>query len=341
MVKLSLFGSSSSTNVSNSSETENQVDDNYDRESSPQGTINSEKDSLKETYSRLSKRSTLLERLRNNKKGSESPTLSPSNSSSTSSLALPPLTPLSLHGYKSSTKHKLLDKELAENIRNLVPARFQLFDDWYLEYSLEQHGISLKTLYNNCNPDYQRNLKRKQKQESGFADSVVSSMVITTSNSSYSNKRPHGYIMIIKDETNAKFGCFLNENLKPMEHKRYYGNGECFLWKVETFDPRTLSHHDEKLEDEESTPISTQTRFKAFMYTGINDNLIYSDSSFIAIGSSDGQNGLWIDKSLYKGVSCPCDTFGNEILNGQHSGKIGRFKIMGLEVWRIGDYNKI
>ena len=48
---------------------------------------------------------------------------------------------------------------------------------------------------------------------------------------------------------------------------------------------------------------------KAFMYTGINDNIIYSNHDFIAIGSSNGQNGLFIDKSLLSGVSYSCDTF--------------------------------
>lgn len=60
--------------------------------------------------------------------------------------SLPPLSQLSLKGYKSSTKRRLLDDELASNIRNLLPARLQLFDEWDLVYSLEQHGVSLNTI---------------------------------------------------------------------------------------------------------------------------------------------------------------------------------------------------
>lgn len=295
-------------------------------------------DSLKQTYSRLSKRSTLLDRLR--RKKSKSPSASASSLSDSLSVSpspdLPPLSPLVLSGYRATTRHRLLTQELANNIRDLLPGRYQLFDDWHLVYLMEQHGISLKTLYQNCNPDYQREQKRRnhKARETGFADNIVLSMIVSNS-SKYAtqSKRHHGYVLVIKDETQAKFGCFLNEHLRPKAQRRYYGNGECFLWKEETFDPQQLSHTSEK------NAAAEQTRFKAFMYTGVNDNVIYSDQGFIAVGSSDGRNGLWIDQSLLKGVSCACDTFGNEILNGQSDGQTGRFKILGLEVWRIGDYD--
>jgi hypothetical protein len=61
----------------------------------------------------------------------------------------PPLTPLSLNGYRPGTREngKLLSKALAEEIRLLVPPRLQLVDGWELCYSLEQNGVSLGTLY--------------------------------------------------------------------------------------------------------------------------------------------------------------------------------------------------
>jgi hypothetical protein len=39
---------------------------------------------------------------------------------------------------------------LAEEIRLLVPPRLQLCEEWKLVYSLEEHGVSLGTLYKNC-----------------------------------------------------------------------------------------------------------------------------------------------------------------------------------------------
>ncbi|KAK6455190.1 TLD-domain-containing protein [Scheffersomyces xylosifermentans] len=299
----------------------------------------------------VQKRSTFLGRLINGSGRSPSPSSKPLQASSSSSSnrenSLPPLSPLTLKGYRASTKHRLLDDELADNIRNLLPARLQLFDEWELTYSLEQHGISLNTLYRNCDPEYQLEQKKKHQQQAGFGDSIIRNMVIG-STSPYNNfeaKRPQGYVLIIKDEKNSKFGCFLNQNLKPMDHKRYYGNGECFLWKCENYNPSTLTHSDgnlidldsENAEPQSSLQEKTATRFKAFMYTGLNDNIIYSNHDFISVGSSNGQNGLYIDKSLYKGVSYSCDTFGNEILNSSNpDDKIGRFKIIGLEVWRVG-----
>ena len=151
---------------------------------------------------------------------------------------------MTLTGYKESTHHRLLDLELANNIRNLIPARFQLFDNWELVYSLEQHGISLNTLYRNSNPEHQLRLL-KTEQQKGFADSIVKNMVVgDTSRPRYSfePKRSQSYVLVIKDNHNNKFGAYLSENLKPMEHRRYYGNGECFLWKCEKYDPSKLDH---------------------------------------------------------------------------------------------------
>lgn len=257
--------------------------------------------------------------------------------------SLPPLPPVELKGYKPSTHHKLLDQELASNLRNLMPPRLQLFDDWNLIYSLDQHGISLNTLYGKSDVNNQIDEMKKGRaaQERGYGDLIVNDMIngsgpsskskVVGYSSSFSGynretKRPVGYVMVIRDNKNNRFGCYLNENLRPMDHKRYYGNGECFLWKLEK-----ITKHEH--------------RFKAFMYTGLNDNVIYSNHSFIAIGSSNGKNGLWINSNLEEGVSYRCDTFGNEILNGPgshgdnadgDSEKVGKFKILGLELWRIG-----
>lgn len=59
----------------------------------------------------------------------------------------PPLSPLHLAGYSSSTTTRLLSRALAEEIRALLPARLQLAGTWTLAYSLEQHGTSLATLF--------------------------------------------------------------------------------------------------------------------------------------------------------------------------------------------------
>ena len=40
-----------------------------------------------------------------------------------------------------------MDPDLAEEIRLLLSPRLQLHETWSLRYSLEQHGVSLSTLY--------------------------------------------------------------------------------------------------------------------------------------------------------------------------------------------------
>jgi len=59
----------------------------------------------------------------------------------------PPLSPISLTGYSPTTSTRLMDPALAEEIRLLLPPRLQLHETWSLRYSLEQHGVSLSTLY--------------------------------------------------------------------------------------------------------------------------------------------------------------------------------------------------
>lgn len=70
----------------------------------------------------------------------------------TSPFQPPPLYPLSLKGYSSSTSAsaQLLSRVIAEEIRLLVPPRLQLCEEWNLVYSLEQDGVSLGTLYKKC-----------------------------------------------------------------------------------------------------------------------------------------------------------------------------------------------
>jgi hypothetical protein len=64
----------------------------------------------------------------------------------------PPLYPVGLKGYRSSTSSsaQLLTRALAEEIRLLVPPRLQLSEEWNLVYSLDQDGVSLGTLYKKC-----------------------------------------------------------------------------------------------------------------------------------------------------------------------------------------------
>ncbi|ODV93556.1 hypothetical protein PACTADRAFT_52120 [Pachysolen tannophilus NRRL Y-2460] len=242
---------------------------------------------------------------------SPSPSITSDNNENYNFLSDPPLTPLQLNGYKSSTKHQLLSLPLAEELRFHLPPRLQISHDWQLLYSIEQNGISLRTLYNSMIPK----------------DTFRS--------------RKFGYLLVIRDENHQLFGCYVNEYLRPMDKKRYYGNGECFLWKTEISRIPNLNNltntninNNNSDDDLESTISSSheQMRLKVFPYTSLNDFIIYSNHDFISIGSGDGKFGLWIDSDLYKGASDSVQTFGNEPLSSHV-----QFKILGLEVWQLGD----
>ncbi|KAF1843706.1 TLD-domain-containing protein [Cucurbitaria berberidis CBS 394.84] len=242
----------------------------------------------------------------------------------------PPLTPLSLKGWRSGMreKGKLLSKALAEEIRLLVPPRLQLVDEWSLAYSLEQNGVSLGTLY--------------QKSEE------------------YRGKRG-GYVLVVRDGGGSVFGAYLSDPPYPSPH--FYGNGECFLWRAHILSsipdlanlppppsadttnavrmttiatpkskPDALSPPQNGQANKSGTSTPDRIRFKAFPYSGVNDYMIFCEHSYLSIGGGDGHYGLWLDDNLENGVSDTCPTFGNEPLSDD--GK--KFDVMGVELWYIG-----
>ncbi|CAO3612345.1 unnamed protein product [Mucor fragilis] len=172
-----------------------------------------------------------------------------------------------LTGRRSDTD-VVLTEDIANALRVELPRRYRLAPEMTLLYSLDQHGISLSSLY--------RLVK--------------------------ANKGP--CVLVIKDADDNVFGAFLNEPLRP--GTRYYGTGECFLWK---WNP-------------------TESQIKAYKWTGKNEYMILSDIDFIAIGGGEGVFGLWINSELEKGYSQTCPTFDNERLSPKPE-----FECVELEVW--------
>ncbi|RDL33828.1 Uncharacterized protein BP5553_08196 [Venustampulla echinocandica] len=250
----------------------------------------------------------------------------------------PPLYPISLSGYKESTLEsaRLLSKELAEEIRLLVPPRLQLCEEWKLVYSLEEDGVSLGTLYSKCD------------KLSGLRN---------------------GFVLVVKDADGGLFGAYLTERPHPSPH--YFGTGECFLWRASFLSPASFSsaltppQSDATSLQSSSTiassssasipPVSNtpnslfppppspllptgastpeRIRFKAFPYSGVNDYLIFCETGFLSIGGGDGRYGLWLDDNFEKGISSSCPTFGNEPLSEEGE----KFEIVGVELWSIGN----
>ncbi|KAF2239484.1 TLD-domain-containing protein [Viridothelium virens] len=221
----------------------------------------------------------------------------------------PPLSPLllSFGGLSSSSSAKTLTRTLAEEIRLLVPPRLQLVESWHLAYSLERDGVSLATLYQQCEK--------------------------------YRGKRG-GFVLVVKDGTGGIFGAYLSDPPHPSPH--FFGNGESFLWRASTVPslptlaavslttPASSSHGANSSRSGTSTP--ERIRFKAFPYSGVNEYMMFCETGFLSIGGGDGHYGLWLNDNLEKGVSDPCPTFGNEPLSDEGS----KFDILNVELWYIG-----
>ena len=209
----------------------------------------------------------------------------------------PPLTPIILNGFSASTTERIMTDKLAEDIRLMMPARLQVQENWELVYSLDQHGVSLATLYARCK--------------------------------AY-NSPQAGYVIIVKDRRENIFGAYVSDY--PRVHSHYYGTGECFLFKftlwqhvhekhtavtsvsvaanseekgtlhstshptIHKLVPPT-SHHSHSSSSElpsadslrpssrgSTETTSSQYQFKGFSYTGLNDYMILCTPQFLSVG---------------------------------------------------------
>ncbi|KAG6817025.1 hypothetical protein H0H87_000649 [Tephrocybe sp. NHM501043] len=101
---------------------------------------------------------------------------------------------------KASTTN-VLEAPLADMIRSHLPALARLPKKWALIYSLDQHGISLNTLYERC----EAHMQVKAGSMSG----------------------PAGALVVIKDAGDGLFGAWMGkEGVHPSRGKGYYGSGE-------------------------------------------------------------------------------------------------------------------
>ncbi|KAM5534141.1 hypothetical protein V8D89_012161 [Ganoderma adspersum] len=89
----------------------------------------------------------------------------------------------------------VLTVEIADMLRPFLPALARLPKQWTLLYSLDQHGISLNTLYTRCQD---------------FRGSAL---------------------FVVRDSGERVFGAWMGEGIHPSKGG-YYGSGESFLWQM-------------------------------------------------------------------------------------------------------------
>jgi len=104
------------------------------------------------------------------------------------------LIPLKLEGRLESTI-PILDNKMAEQIRTKIPSLYKEAIHWKLLFSIDQHGLSLKTLYSNI-------------------------------------KHAGPCVMAITTENDEVFGAFTSEPFDPTISNRFYGSGLSFIWKL-------------------------------------------------------------------------------------------------------------
>ncbi|KAM0787424.1 hypothetical protein ACM66B_003506 [Microbotryomycetes sp. NB124-2] len=135
-----------------------------------------------------------------------------------------------------------------------------------------------------------------------------------------------GIVIVVKDHKGAVFGAYSNEALKDSQH--YYGDGTCFLWKATPFS---------------ETDFRVGSSVKAFKWTGKNDYLVLTETSYLSFGGGDGKHGLWVDGVFENGFTTKCPAFDNEPLTPKETWTISpgtgveesKFEVMMFECWSI------
>jgi hypothetical protein len=250
----------------------------------------------------------------------------------------------------------LLQIELANCLRILMPPLTRLCMNWRLCYASERDGFSLKTFYGNCAKE--------------------------------ANPRSQFLLVIQAEEQKEIFGAFLTS--QPAPHWHHYGTGEVFLWKeiragysneheskmsslneaeqkvisvnereskvsslneaeqkvsflneaeqkVSSVNERQISFSS-SFNQHQSTSLNSvnerqNTYLRSFFATGKNEYWMISEPGFFAVGCSNGAFGLWLDESLRKGNSKSVATFDNEPLVNVAKGEDFTCKV--IELWII------
>ncbi|GAA5968917.1 hypothetical protein JCM11641_000781 [Rhodosporidiobolus odoratus] len=260
----------------------------------------------------------------------------------------PTAQPIRLVGLRDGVK-RVLDEDVAEGLRPSLPPRLRVSPRWTLLYSLDQHGISLSTLFSQL--------------DRGLKD------------------RDGGFVLIIRTERGEVCGGYVSEALKKPDRdgmgrggaERWVGDGSCFLFSTAPFppsDPRlglttktykptfrnTFFAHASPPLSASSSSSSSSAHYNSYSepFSGGGAG---AGAGFIALGGgNDGNFGLWIDGYLERGWTGRCETFGNEPLirgrgrsgpltrdsqgeeeeNGEEDGERGKFEVVGLECWAVG-----
>jgi len=131
----------------------------------------------------------------------------------------------------------------SSRLQSCLPPRLQLGRNWKLLYSMDQHGISLTTLYQKIalalDPGKARRAGGIEVDRSGWmigaSEEAMASVGLNSMNNGIKGRgkpkvgggldmKDAGLIIAVKDGDDNVFGAFVNERLRPQTS--YYGSGE-------------------------------------------------------------------------------------------------------------------
>jgi len=125
-------------------------------------------------------------------------------------------------------------------------------------------------------------------------------------------KNMHGHtatILIMQDSGGWKFGWYSSSDWHIKKH--FYGTGESFLFTFK----------------------DTEEEIAVYKWTGLNDNIQYSDESSIAMGGDKGKFALYLRKNFFYGTSRRWETFWNEVLSSSEDFEWAKFEVWGFDCY--------
>jgi hypothetical protein len=208
----------------------------------------------------------------------------------------------------------VLSPPLMESLQQFLPPGVAE-QNWWLKYSLVRDGASIVSLL--------RHIR-------GATNTVIA----------------------IETVDGEVFGSFTSSPWR--KNWNYYGNGECFLWRMR----RTRS--DKDLQHSIIDQAKLESELDVYSWTGRNELVQYCTRDMIAIGggalsdadimpsvtdeerdspektpafaTAQGGFGLAIDSDLFRVTSTSCATFQNPPLSHAHADG-SPFEILNIEVW--------
>ncbi|KCV72105.1 hypothetical protein H696_01511 [Fonticula alba] len=222
--------------------------------------------------------------------------------------------------------------------------------NWRLVYSTSRDGTSYQTLRSRCQEyNVAQELGVSYKPELiGQRHSMASLNAIAhvglggfqSSTSSMPTSSSYPVLFVVRDDRGAVFGCFASGGVRLCPH--YTGTGESFVFSAGTLAPansKTTLHactstntSPASIYDSSSPKCPQSSQVKIFPWTQENHFFASMNLSSISFGggnSSASGAAIWIDASLSRGFSGPCDTFGNQDTLASR----GSFDILDIEIW--------